>query len=254
MTRCRRPTVGGTGSSGSGRPVGSTAPTARPQRLPARRKPERDAARRRSVRRWALPAIFGVAALAIAAVVVTGAMTTKPSAAADVSRPVLGQPTASVVVAEYADFQCRSCGAWARSVEAPFRTAFIDTGKVRLEWHDFAWIGPESIAAGSAARCAGLQGKFWPYHDLLYANQGGENSGAFPTSRLKAFGQQLGLETASFDACVDAGTFDAAVRADLADATAKGFSGTPTFVVGGQRLVGPPSLDALRAAIAAAGG
>ena len=115
-------------------------------------------------------------------------------------------------------------------------------------------VASRSRDAANAARCAGAQGKFWEYHDLLYANQGGENSGTFTKERLKAFGTQLALDTTTFAACVDAGTHLGEALADLSDATGRGFSGTPTFLIGNQRLVGPPTLEALRAAIVAAGG
>ena len=197
---------------------------------------------------------MAIAVLAVAAVVVANALTSQPSGSVPVARPVLGQASAPVVVREYGDFQCPSCGAWARSVEAAFRAAFIDTGRVRLEWHDFAWIGPESRDAANAARCAGAQAKFWEFHDLLYQHQGGENSGTFTKDRLKALGALVGLDRTAFDACVDGGTYLAAVQADLSDATRQGFNGTPTFLIGDQRLVGPPTLEALQAAIRAAGG
>lgn len=93
--------------------------------------------------------------------------------------PVLGDPAAPVVMREYGDFQCPSCGAFFRTVEPQLRAEYIDRGLVRLEWHDFAWIGPESRDAANAARCATDQDRFWEYHDLLYRNQAGENQGAF---------------------------------------------------------------------------
>jgi protein-disulfide isomerase len=157
-----------------------------------------------------------------------------------------------VLLAEYGDYQCTTCEAFFTSVEPQLTSAYIDTGKVRLAWHDFPWIGQESLDAANAARCAGDQGKFWPYHDLLYRSQGGENSGAFAAARLKALGAQLGLDAASFDACVDGGTHRAAVAADLADATARGFNGTPTFLLGTQRIVGAQPFPVFAAAIDAA--
>lgn len=191
----------------------------------------------------------GLSAIAIVALAVTS-----PSAADDVkaTRPALGASTAVVVIHEYGDFQCPSCGAFARSIEPQVRAAYIDTGKARLVWHDFAWIGAESRDAANAARCAGDQGKFWEYHDLLYANQSGENAGAFSKDRLKGFGASVGLEPTAFHACVDAGTYAAAVQADFADVRQKGFNGTPTFVIGNQRIVGAQPFEAFAAAIDAA--
>lgn len=86
----------------------------------------------------------------------------------------MGSPTAPVVIVEWGDFQCPFCGAFARDTEPALLTQYVDAGKVRLEWRDFAYLGPESVAA----RAAGRQGKFWAYHDALYAQQRPENTGA----------------------------------------------------------------------------
>jgi protein-disulfide isomerase len=235
----------------------ATVDQARPMRgdrRAARQEAERRDARRRTVRRWAFPAILGAAGLAIVAILAFGALASPARPAVGAVRAVLGASAAPVVVREYGDFQCPSCGAWARSVEAPFRAAFIDTERVRLEWHDFPWIGPESRVAANAARCAGAQGKFWAYHDALYQNQGGENSGTFTLDRLKSLGMGIVAYGAAFAACIDHGTYADAVTADLSDATGHGFNSTPTFLVGTQRLVGPPTLQNLESAIRAAGG
>ncbi len=190
-----------------------------------------------------------IAAIAVVALTVTG-----PSAASDVTarRPVLGAAAAPVVIHEYGDFQCPSCGAFARSIEPQIRSTYIDPGLARLVWHDFAWIGAESRDAANAARCAGDTGRFWDYHDLLYANQAGENAGAFSKDRLKGFGDALGLDPQTFHACVDANRYGGAVAADFADVRSNGFNGTPTFVIGDQRIVGAQPFEVFAAAIDAA--
>jgi protein-disulfide isomerase len=189
----------------------------------------------------------------LAAVVYLNATGNPPApAVGSSSRPSLGEPSAALVVREYGDYQCPSCGAFARNVEPQLRQAYIDTGRIRFEFYDFAWIGPESRDAANAARCAGAQDSFWPYHDLLYQNQAGENAGAFTRDRLKAFGRTVGLDAAQFDRCVDEETFASAVNADLDDARRQGFSGTPTFLIGGQRIVGAQPFEVFEAAIDAA--
>ena len=205
-------------------------------------------------RRWAIPGLLVAAVLVAIGVLAFGGGVTAsdpPGGTASV-RAILGRAEAPVLIREYGDFQCPSCGAFARLIEPQIRAAYIDTGKVRLEWHDFAWIGAESRDAANAARCAGDQGKFWEYHDLLYASQSGENQGAFSKDRLKSFGAGLGLETATFGACIDSGSHLAAVQADFADVASKGFNGTPTFVIGTQRIVGAQPFEVFQAAIEAA--
>lgn len=209
--------------------------------------------RRGLLRRWALPGLIGAAVLVAAGIFAFGGAGSVPATGAvSAPRPVLGQSAATVVLREYGDFQCPSCGAFARLVEPQIRAAYIDTGKVKLEWHDFAWIGAESRDAANAARCAGDQGKFWEFHDLLYQSQGGENSGAFSRDRLKALGSRLGLDAAAFGSCVDRNAHADAIQADLADVSARGFNGTPTFLIGTQRIVGAQPFEVFRAALDAA--
>jgi protein-disulfide isomerase len=113
---------------------------------------------------------------------------------------------------------------------------YVQTGRVKFVWHDLTWIGEESRLAAQAARCAGRQGQFWAFHDLLYASQRGYNSGNFSAPRLKTFGQQLGLEPAGFDSCLDQGEDLPAIQQDLAAARAAGLTATPVFLLNGQRL------------------
>lgn len=203
------------------------------------------------LRTLTFPAILGAALIAVAVVALTAPGAPAGGDTVDAPRPVLGSAAAVVQIHEYADFQCPSCGAFSRSIRPQIVQAYVDTGKARIVWHDFAWIGSESRAAANAARCAGDQGRFWEYHDLVYANQSGENQGAFSTANLKAFGATLGLDPGPFEACVDGGTYSAAVQADLADVRRLGFTGTPTFVIGNQRIVGAQRFEVFQAAIEA---
>lgn len=216
----------------------------------ARRRQRRDAARRRS-RRWAMPALLGVAGLAAAAVIAGGMVASSASSQLPATRAVLGSADAAVVIREYGDFQCPSCGAFARQIEPQIRAAYVDTEIVRLEWHDFAWIGRESRDAANAARCAGDQGKFWEYHDVLYRSQAGENRGAFSKERLKDMGERLDIEPVAFAACVDGDSHADAVQRDMADVRERGFNATPTFLVGDQRIVGAQPFEVFQAAIEA---
>lgn len=248
----RRPADTATGAG----PKGTRAQRRAAARQDARSRPAPRAASDSAIvrlgRRWLVPGIVVVVIVAAAGIVVAGLMA-PPAPVANVVRPVEGSATAPVTVAEYSDYQCDYCGRWARDVEATFRSTFIATGQVRFEWHDDAWEGQESIDAANAARCAGDQGQFWAMHDLLYTSQGATpNTGAFTKDKLKALGATLGLDTTSFDACVDAGTYNRAVRADTTASTSAGFSGTPAFSVNGQQLMGYQTMDQLTAAIDAA--
>ena len=172
-----------------------------------------------------------------------------PALTAAYSAPVLGNPNAPVTIVEYGDFQCPSCGAFYRSVEPELVRRYIDTGKAKLVFKHFPWIGGESKLAAQAASCAGAQGKFWPYHDHLYAHQRGENSGAFSSANLKSFASALSVDRPSFDACIDSGAYKGVVDRDFDEVRGLGLTGTPTFLINGQRIVGAQSFSIFAGAI-----
>lgn len=134
-------------------------------------------------------------------------------------------------------------------VKPELQTRYIDAGKVRLVWKDFAWIGEESRLSAQGARCAAQQGKFWEYHDHLYGNQRGENRGQFAAANLKQFAAALGLNAAAFNSCLDKAEDIPTIQRELTEARQRGVTATPTFYVNGQRLVGARSIEAFVAAI-----
>lgn len=111
-------------------------------------------------------------------------------------------------------------------------------GKVRFEYHHFAFLGTESLMAAEASECAAEQGAFWPYHDILFANQAGENQGAFSKTRLKAFAAALKLDTKAFNSCLDSRRYRQKVQAETQDGRARGVTSTPTTFVNGQKIEG----------------
>ncbi len=128
---------------------------------------------------------------------------------------------------------------------------YIATGKVSLEYRDFAFGGQESLDAAAASDCALDQGKFWEYHDTLFQNQHGENQGAFSRDRLKQFAKDLGLDTTKFNQCLDSNQHAKDVTASTNQAVADGFPGTPAFMINGQKFT-YTNYDAMKAAIQAA--
>jgi protein-disulfide isomerase len=147
---------------------------------------------------------------------------------------VMGAAEAPVHVVEYGDYQCPYCGTFAREAEARLREEYVATGKVRFEYRDLAFLGEESVRAAEAAACALDQGKFWQYHGTLFANQSGENRGAFADPRLRAIADGLGLDRATFDQCLaDRSRLDEVVAMGD-EARRLGIGSTPTLVVNGQ--------------------
>jgi protein-disulfide isomerase len=115
---------------------------------------------------------------------------------------------------------------------------YVNSGKVRLAYWHFAFLGEESTWAAEATECAADQDKFWEYHDLLFEKQAGENQGAFNKDNLKAFAAEMGLDTAAFDECLDTGKYTEIVQQDTATAQQIGVQSTPSFVVNGQPIIG----------------
>lgn len=166
----------------------------------------------------------------------------------------LGPADAQVVIEEYADFQCPWCAKFATGAlhdleEATMRRGM---GQVRFIFRHMAILGPASQAAAEAAECANEQGQFWAYADRLYANQ--RTPGLFSPDGLKQVAADLGLDTATFNACLDSRRYQQVVEQETRQGQARGVRYTPTFIVNGQVLVGAISFDQLGRLIAQASG
>ncbi len=182
----------------------------------------------------------------------TPGATPAPGAKVNVSTgpfPVLGDKNAKVTVVEFADFQCPFCEQWFSNVEAPLIKDYVNTGKVKFAFRNYAFLGQESTWAAEAAYCANDQGKFWDYHDYLYKHQGAENSGAFSKANLEQFAADLGLNTQQFNNCLDTDKYASQVANDVKEGQAAGVSGTPTSFVDGQSVVGAQPYSAFKTLI-----
>jgi protein-disulfide isomerase len=127
----------------------------------------------------------------------------------------LGPADAPVVIEEFSDFQCPFCGRFALETLPRIEEAYLapGTGQVRFVYNHFAFLGEESVQAAQAVECAAKEGRAWDYMDTLWANQRGENRGAFADAYLKAFAEGLGLDVLAFNACLDSGRFRSLVLA-----------------------------------------
>jgi protein-disulfide isomerase len=161
-------------------------------------------------------------------------------AAAD---PALGSASAPVTIVEFSDFQCPFCQRVAPTLKQVQKT-YGD--KVRIVWKDFplTQIHPEAFKAGEAAHCAGEQGKFWEYHDRLFANQQ-----ALQPDSLKKYAADAGLDAAKFNACVDTSKYGDRVREGVAQGSRLGVNSTPTLYVNGRMMSGAQPYEAIAAVI-----
>jgi protein-disulfide isomerase len=171
----------------------------------------------------------------------------------------LGVATAPVTLEIWSDFQCPACERLATLTEPSIIDTFVATGTLKLVYRDAAFQGQkssnpwdESVAAAAAARCAGDQNRFWEFHNWLFANQEGENVGSFAKERLRAVAEQVGIDLTTYDACMNDGSKQAAVRQETNAAVASGIDSTPTMAINGQRQVGALGYDELTQLIRAA--
>lgn len=161
----------------------------------------------------------------------------------------VGDPNAPVKVEEFSDFQCPYCEQWHTKEEEAFYQKYVATGKVYFTYMPFSFLGNESVRAAEAAYCAMDQGKFWDYHDILFANQGAENSGAFSDSNLQSFARELKLDTTQFNQCFTGNKYVQKVTDDVNYAKSKGINATPYFIVDNGQ---PIDMNALTGAVDAA--
>lgn len=149
--------------------------------------------------------------------------------------PTMGAPDAPVTVAIFSDFECSYCGVFARDDLPAIEQRYVDTGEARIVYFTFplARTHPSAVQAASASLCAEAQGKFWEYHDLLYAHQD-----ALSRDDLVGYAAGLGLDEDLFADCVDQGQFLPAVDRMAAYGQQIGVTGTPTMFFNGRRVVG----------------
>jgi protein-disulfide isomerase len=155
--------------------------------------------------------------------------------------PVLGDPKAKVTIIEFSDFQCPYCRSFWSDTLPQIKKDYIDTGKVKLVYRDFPLsFHAAAEPAAQASECADDQGKYWEYHDKLFSEQskGGIGTITFGATELKLWAQQIGLDGAMFNQCLDSGKHKDEVAKDLADGNGAQVSGTPAFIINGKLLVG----------------
>jgi protein-disulfide isomerase len=145
----------------------------------------------------------------------------------------LGNPNAKVTLIEFADPQCPFCRQFALDALPALVKEYIRTGKVKLVVFGIEAIGPNSVDGLRAIYAAGLQGKLWNVLDLLYRNQGAENSGWITDDLLRRVGNSVpGLDTGRMMADRQSSDVDGALAASAQQATNARVRATPTFFAG----------------------
>lgn len=163
--------------------------------------------------------------------------------------PPLGDKNAKITIVEFADFQCPFCRNFLENTLSEVKKDYIDKGKVKFYYRNFAFLGSESTWAAEASECANEQDKFWEFHDYLFAHQQGENLGTFSKDNLKKFATELGFDTQKFSGCLDSEKYKTNVEKDLAEGRQAGVSGTPATFVNGMLIGGAQPYSNFKAII-----
>jgi protein-disulfide isomerase len=157
--------------------------------------------------------------------------------------PSKGADNAPVTIVKFEDFECPFC----RNVQPALADVLKRyNGKVRIVHKDLPLqaIHPQAQLAAEAARCAGDQGKYWEYHDTLYAK-----SPKLAAADLTAYAKEMGLDVMNFDQCLGGGKHKALVQKDLSEGAQLGITGTPTFFINGREISGALPVESFAAII-----
>jgi len=164
--------------------------------------------------------------------------------------PIKGNSNAKVTVIEFADFRCPFCEEWYKTTESSLMKDYVNTGKVKFAFRNYAFLGPASTLAAEAGECANDQGQFWAWHDYMYKNQPDESDTSMYTNdNLTQIAGNLGMDTSQFSSCLISKGASDKVAKDLSEGSTAGVSGTPTTFVNGVAIVGAVPYDQLKAAI-----
>ena len=139
--------------------------------------------------------------------------------------PAKGSSKAKVALIEFTDYQCPFCKRHKENTQPQIETEYVDSGKVRFVSLDMPLaMHPLAPKAAEAAHCGGDQGQYWELRDQLFENQR-------TLEPWNAHAEALGLDVAQYEECLNSGTYADAVKADIAEGSKAGVTGTPSFVV-----------------------
>jgi protein-disulfide isomerase len=144
----------------------------------------------------------------------------------------LGKADAPVRLVEFADLQCPICREYTLQSLPVLVQDYVRTGKVRMEFRNLSFLGDDSVKAGQAASAAAKQNKLWNFADVLYYNQGEENSGYVTPQFIDRINKAAGVDSAEADAFAKTSASQEPLGAANTLANQYGVNSTPTILVG----------------------
>jgi protein-disulfide isomerase len=144
-----------------------------------------------------------------------------------------GSDNAKINLVEFGDYQCPFCKRFFDQTEPQIMQEYVDSGKTKFYFLDVSIVGEDSLVLAQGSWCADEQGRYWEYHDYMYANQGEENSGWGTPEKVKFMARNIpGLDADKFSQCLDSKKYELRSKQLTAFAQQIGLTGTPTMFVG----------------------
>ena len=148
-----------------------------------------------------------------------------------VGSTILGNPDAKITIVEFGDYQCTFCYKFHNDVMKKINEKYIKSGDVNFVYKDFPLNGNLSVLASEASYCAQQQDRFWAYHDILYDNWGGENTGWITQEVLTNFALKTELNLEKFNSCMKNSEFQQKVLNNEQFAKEINIDATPSFLI-----------------------
>jgi protein-disulfide isomerase len=163
-----------------------------------------------------------------------------------------GAENAPVTIVEYSDFNCGYCRQFYNTTFQQVIDEYVKNGTVKVSYKHYPFLADSSLPKAQVAECAAQQGKFWDVHNVLFAGQIGGNTADELAKQAVALAPSIGMDAASFDACMKDQSVVARILKDAEEARGVGITGTPSFLINGKLLVGAQPFAAFRLAIESA--
>ncbi len=144
---------------------------------------------------------------------------------------ILGNPDAKISIVEFGDYQCTFCYKFHDQTMKIILEQYVMDGEVNFVYKDFPLNGAPSIMASEASYCAQEQGKFWEYHDLIYENWEGENTGWLTRNALDRFAEEVKLNQSEFNSCMNDSKYRQKVLEIEQFAREIDVDATPSFII-----------------------
>jgi protein-disulfide isomerase len=159
---------------------------------------------------------------------------------------ILGNPNVEKTIVAYYDFECKYCKIFIEETLPLLKQQYFDTGKAKMIFKHFPLSSHANAPiVHNASACASLDGNFWEFHDLVFDKQeewSGKSSVDI-TNYMKTYYASISNSESSFEKCVDESRYISQIEKDKLDGKNAGVTGTPTFIIGNEILVGHQQID-----------